>query len=126
MKLVIDLKITIASNNGKINGSLKKELLNLINKDVEITLYSICEAYTFEVISNYESLFAAFNKIILTDTKKVSDLSMYNPEVTILVGDSVDEELRIGRELGFTVYQVKSDLETLALIRKLKRSLKDD
>lgn len=120
------MKITIASNNGKINGSLKKELLNLINKDVEITLYSICEAYTFEVISNYESLFAAFNKIILTDTKKVSDLSMYNPEVTILVGDSVDEELRIGRELGFTVYQVKSDLETLALIRKLKRSLKDD
>lgn len=109
--IIFDLKDTLVDPTGILQLSTKRLLDQVItSKSCKTVLYSMNEAWTYEVLARYTSLLTRFDVILLVSEKKLEDLStiMSMPADCLVVGDSEAEELAFGTTLGIQTVNVKT------------------
>lgn len=120
MKYILDLKNTIALENGFIAESIIEALTELASNN-GLMIYSICEDWTFKVLNSYSAFFELCEQIVLVNNKTKKDLLAFknNPDI-LLIGDGTESEIKIANGLGIRALSLESPAELVGLINKDK------
>jgi FMN phosphatase YigB (HAD superfamily) len=96
-------------------------MLRLLNKQYKLVLITSGGKYRYQLI-NKLSLFPDFSQIIICKIKKADVYAGFISSNSVVIGDRIEEEIKIGKYLGAKTLLVNPDSENP--ITTIKRFLK--
>ena len=97
--LLCDLKGTIVDSNGRIRVPENFEFTKV--DGARTILYSMNEAWTYDVLEKNAKLFRTFDTVLLCKVKKMEDFAQFQADDVLVVGDSWTEELTFAKAYGY-------------------------
>ena len=116
--IIFDLKNTLVTSDGQFCPGALAAIKQA--KGARRLLYTMNEPWTYDILQRYPKIWQQFNAIQLVTAKQVGDLRGFTPSNTLVVGDSLTEELAFASQLGYTAIAVNGDIPQNAVANYIK------
>lgn len=126
--IIFDLQDTLVSKDKILINTFEK-LKTIVQKSkVNVSLYSVNEPWTLDVLQMLPDISVFFGKLLLVDKKQINDFQCltqgYSKKEILVVGDGIKQELYYAKRLQIDAIDVNGVDDFVIQIEQILRGVR--